>query len=159
MDYNSETYLHELSDRLAVYIPNTVADAPDDASRKELSRVRRRQALIFKAFDAKCKCDDTIDLYDLQLRGQAIVADIGVSQMVGMNETVVPYFVAEYKKLKEILGQLNSEYKRLNQFPEIKEEVTPFKVKELSSLLYDDLTQLCTEYNIDCDIKQLVKGI
>lgn len=159
MKYKSEEYLTALSERLETYIPNLFADPPEGTPRKEVAKIRRRQAQLFKMYDEKCSPNKELDIYDLQLAAQALTRDIGISQLLGENEIVVPHFVAEYKRLKSLLALLNNEYKRLNQFPEIKEAITPFKVKEISSLLYDDLTQLCTEYNIECDIKELVKSI
>lgn len=159
MKYNSEEYLNNLSARLDVYVPNMVPDAPEGASAKEMSKTRRRQQQITKAYTVKCSPNEEFDLYDLQIAAQVVIREILVSQLLGCNDVVVPCFVEEYKKLKGLLLILNNEYKRFNQFHEVKEYFTPFVVREISSLLYEDLTQLCNEYNIECDIKQLVKSI
>ena len=159
MVYNSEEYLDKLYTRLAVYIPNTVPDAPEGASPKEMSKVRRRQTQITKAYELKCSPNGELDLYDIQIAAQVVLREISVSQLLGCNDIVVQCFVEEYKKLKGLLLILNNEYKRFNQFQEVKEYITPFVAKEISSLLYDDLTQLCEEYSIECDIKELVKSI
>jgi hypothetical protein len=159
MVYNSEEYLDKLHARLDIYIPNMVPDAPEGSTPKEMSKIRRRQTQITKAYETSTAPNEDFDVYDFQLAAQVAIREISISQLLGENDVVVPCFVAEYKKLKGLLLILNNEYKRFNQFPEVKEYTTPFVVKEISSLLYDDLTQLCEEYSIECDIKELVKSI
>ena len=153
MLYNSRTRLEELKDQLETYLPNLL---PTDGTIKY-----KRDLRIRAEVDKLCHPRDkpTLDIYDLQLAGITSINDIIASQLLGMNVMVIPHFVVEYGTLRNTLELLNNEYKRLNQFQELKPFVTNFNLKELASLLYDDLTQLNNEYNIDFDVKETVKNI
>ena len=150
MAYNSINYLTALQKTLLKYIPSML---PDDIKAK-------RFKVLEVACNKKCKHDSDMDLYDLQLEASNSIDRIVESQILGCNEIVIPHFVAEYGDLKDTLELLNKEQQSLKQFQELQPFLTAFKLKEISSLLYDDLTQLVEEYNIEgIDVKELVKSI
>jgi hypothetical protein len=149
MKYKSAEYFESLKARLLVYPPSILPDTMKP----------KRENVIREACDKPTKWDSSLDLFDLQLMALSIVRDIEVSHILGCNERVVNPLVGEYVMLRTLLEQLNKEYEGLKQFHEIKDAIVPFKTRELTSLLYDDLTQLSEEFNIDIDVASLVRKL
>lgn len=153
IQYKSKEFLDDLVSRLMVFPPT---ELPPDVKPK-------REQLIVMEFQRKLPPDD-LDIFDYQLQAKSTIDDIFNSHVLGGNEVVVPHLISEYTRLKQLLFYINTEYKRLSgKFPELRGCLTPFDLKQIKTCLFDDLTQLVNEYNIefpeDTGIKQLVAGV
>lgn len=148
MKYKSEEVLCIFRESLEKYPANLL---PESIPPKIEARVR-------KACEAPCEHNYEMDIYDLQLIAMINIENIMVSHLLGENEVVIPHLIAEYGALKTTLDLLNVENaKRFKQFQGLNGCIPLYKTKKISSLLFDDLTQLCEEYKIEYDIKYAVK--
>ena len=149
MHYKSDEYLAELMRVLVDYIPNHF---PDNTKPKIVADAVREYSHVVSS-------DRNIGIYDLNMMGLKLINDIGTSHLLGCNEVIIDPLVEEYKALKVVLTDLMTELPRLNRFPDLKPHIPKFKSKDASTALFHDLTQLCEEYDIECNIKELVKSI
>lgn len=148
--YKSRPYLEELKNNLETYIPNLLDESVPP----------KRETLIRTEVDKKfVKNDIKYDMYDVQLRGKTIINDIFMSHLLGANEVVVPHIIDEYTRLLAVVKDVISEHKRLNQFQELKGKVPAFDLKKIKSCLYDDLTQLSETFELNLDVKDLIKAV
>lgn len=153
IQYKSKEFLNDLVSRLMVFPPTQL---PPDIKPK-------REQLIVTEFQRKLY-PDGLDIFDYQLQAKSTIDDIFNSHVLGGNDVVIPHMISEYTQLKQLLIHINTEYKRLSgKFPELKECLRPFELKQIKACLFDDLTQLADEYKIDfpenAGIKQLVAGV
>lgn len=159
--YESDEHLALLKDQLQTYLLNTI----DPEVRDKRVRVIAKEYNFCDNSTLACSLmewnDDKrkVPVYELQLHGYKIINFIEDSHLLGQNEVVVPHLVNEYSMLKNILTLLNEEFKRLNQFQELKDNVPKFDIKRLKSCLYDDLTHLKDNFNVDINIKEILSAV
>jgi hypothetical protein len=145
-EYESEELLSDIVDKLNDHLPNHL---PDNAKQKLVNSVMKEYGTT--------KYDEKLGIYDLQLRGVSIINNIGTSHLLGCNDVVIPPLLNEYRELRDVLTILNNEYKRLNKFQDLREFIPKFKLSEIKTALFNDLRQLTENYDIDCDVKLLMK--
>ena len=139
--YPSTTYLQELSNAMETYIPNHIA-----------IRIKpKREKTIINTYSS---------IFDLQWKIHTIIFQLEISQLLGQNEVIVPHFISEYGELFKNLKALETEYKKLNNFNELKDIMATIlptlKTKKLSKLVYDDLVYLKENHNVSVDVKEAV---
>lgn len=166
LNFTTDSALMELKADLDEYYPNLLPE-------EKWGKKDKRLLLIKKTYD-NCKNREKahelvgspessrnkpIKVYTVQLEGVKWINRIEESHLLAMNDVVVEPLIQEYSNLKEILMFLNEELKSMNQFPEMKGLVPKFDIKQLKSMLFDDLMTLKDGLNLDLDPKELVKGI
>ena len=147
--FESEQFLKELKDTLLFYLPNVYDPDPEEHKQKRVNVIRREYN--------RCSNKEFDEIYDVQMQAIVLLNQIDSSHILALNDVILPHLVLEYKELKRLLVLLNAELRRMNQFQEIKSFIPVIKPKDLDSYLYNDLTTVITEFNIDCDIKELMR--
>lgn len=142
--FASESYLSELKIHLGVFIPSALKDGAKP----------KRELAIKKAY---------ANTYDIQCTAVTIIAEISVSQLLAMNEVVVPHLVEEYAKLNFVLRKLDAALKSMNAFSEVSTAVADIKnalqLKEIPRHLYQDLEAICEAFDVTVDIKKQVDSL
>jgi hypothetical protein len=94
---------------------------------------------------------------NLQAMALSFIKDIEICHLLGCNEVVVNDLVGDYKALRQCLTELNQELGKMKQFKELNGLVPKYDAAYTKKCLYDDLTTLRTKFELDFDVKEVMK--
>jgi hypothetical protein len=101
-----------------------------------------------------------LDIYDSHMSLFSLAGNIQMSHLLGCNEVVAPVLVEEYALLALQCVKIETELKKLNQFPEIKGSVDRLKTLLSKDNLYralnDDLNHLDQEFDLKLNVAELM---
>lgn len=142
-EYKSSEFLAELKKTAELFLPNLLPD-----------NMKPKAEIATRDFFSK--------IYKKNMEVVKKVQEIEVSQLLGMNDVVVPSFVSEYRELEGLVVDLKKEYmkgKPLQEaWPIIQEKVKIFDKDRIKNCLFDDLNQLKDFFELDFDIKEALSG-
>lgn len=96
--------------------------------------------------------------YDIQMDIRTEIKNIDISQLLSGNEMVLPHVAVEYGRLVQLCKLLEPELKRLDQYPEYKDELrqirSVMKPKDIFEMFYLDLSFMRSILGVDLDITE-----